>query len=88
MKIEFDPAKAKANLKKHGVLFTDAAFVLDDVLSVTVEDDTADEERFVDIGMDCCGRILVVVYTYRGENSIRILSARHATNNERKQYGG
>lgn len=88
MKIEYDPANAKSNQQKYRILFTDVATVLDDPLSVTIEDDSAEEERFVNIGMDLYGRILVVAYTYRGDKSIRIISARRATNNERKQYGG
>lgn len=50
-------------------------------------DDGSDEERFVTIGMDAFGRILVVVYTWREEN-IRIISARKATRHERRQYKG
>ncbi|MBF0108220.1 MAG: BrnT family toxin [Magnetococcales bacterium] len=88
MIIEFDPAKAENNWKRHGILFTEAATVLDDPLSVTIEEDSVDEERSVNIGMDLYGRILVVVYTYRGEDNVRIISARRATQNECKQYGG
>ena len=58
MNIEFDPAKADSNQKKHGILFTDAATVLDDPLSVTIEETYTDEERFVNIGMDVYGRVL------------------------------
>lgn len=45
-----------------------------------------DEERFIIMGMDVFGRILVVVYTWRRENTIRLISARKATKFERKQY--
>ncbi|MBF0132881.1 MAG: BrnT family toxin [Magnetococcales bacterium] len=90
MDIEWDKIKAKINERKHGVSFSDAAVVMNDPMSVTIDDDVVvdDEERFVSIGMDGQGRILIVVYTYRGKSSIRIISARRATNNERKQYGG
>ena len=88
MNIEWDKAKARANERKHKVSFADAAIVMNDPLAVAIADDSADEERFVNVGMDGRGRILVVVYTYRGENSVRISSARCATNNEHKQYGG
>ncbi|MBF0427012.1 MAG: BrnT family toxin [Magnetococcales bacterium] len=87
MDIEWDKTKAMTNVEKHGVSFADAATALNDPLSVTIAEDTStDEERFVNIGIDLLGHILVVVYTYRGKN-IRIISARRATNNERRQYG-
>lgn len=50
------------------------------------DDDIAEEERFVTLGADLFGRILVVVYTWRGD-TIRLISARKATPRERKQYG-
>lgn len=87
MNIEWDKAKAIRNEKKHKVSFADAAIVMHDPLAVAIGDDSADEERFVNVGMDGRGRILVVVYTYRGEDNVRIISARRATNNERQQYG-
>ena len=87
MDIEWDKAKAMANEKKHGVSFADAAVVMNDPMAIAIEDDSSDEERFVNVGLDGLGRILVVVYTYRGESNIRIISARRATNNERQQYG-
>ncbi|MBF0260744.1 MAG: BrnT family toxin [Magnetococcales bacterium] len=88
MKIEWDKVKAIANKKKHGVSFVDAAIVLHDSLSVTIDEDTSThEERFVNIGMDGHGRLLVVVFTYR-HNAIRLISARCATNDERRQYAG
>ena len=59
---EWDPRKATANLKKHGVDFADAATVLHDERAITVRDDEGDEERFVTIGMDALGNVLVVVY--------------------------
>lgn len=84
---EWDSNKAKANLRKHGVDFADAATVFTDDLAVTIPDDVADEERFVSIGMDELGRVLVVVYAWRGEG-IRIISARKANRRELKQYEG
>jgi uncharacterized DUF497 family protein len=51
-------------------------------------DEHPDEERFVTIGMDGFGRVLVVVYTWRGNQRIRIISARKATRYERQQYEG
>ncbi len=85
MDYQWDDNKAKTNLKKHRVDFADAVTVFSDDLAITIADDHPDEERFVTVGMDALGRILVVVYTWRGE-SIRIISAWKATNRERKQY--
>lgn len=86
VELEWDPAKAAANLRKHGIDFADASLVLEDDLALTVQDIGAEsEERFVTIGADPVGRILVVVYTWRGER-IRFISARRATARERRQY--
>jgi len=82
----WDPRKAAANLKKHGVDFADAATVLHDEQAITVRDDEGDEERYVTIGMDALGNVLVVVYTWRGERP-RLISARRAKPQEREQYG-
>ena len=57
---EWDPRKAAANLKNHGVDFADAATVLHDEQAITVRDDEGDEERYVTIGMDALGNVLVV----------------------------
>ena len=56
-----------------------------DDLAVTIRDDVSDEKRYVTIGNDALGRVLVVVYTWRGER-IRLISARKATSRERRQY--
>ena len=85
MDYEWDSAKARANLRKHGVDFTDAATVFSDDYALTIPDDSPDEERFVTLGMDALARILVVVFTWRGQH-IRIISARKAESQERKQY--
>ena len=86
MDVEWDPDKAKVNLGKHGVHFADAELVLFDPNALTLEDPRiVGEQRFVTIGSDATGRILVVVYTYRGEN-IRMISARAATKKERRNY--
>jgi len=81
----WDPDKARRNLQKHSISFADAVAVFSDGNAITIEDDFPGEERFITMGMDSLGRILVVVYTYR-ENIIRIISARKATSGERKQY--
>jgi uncharacterized DUF497 family protein len=86
MAIEFDPAKARANLKKHRVSFADAEQALRDEIAVTIEDpDSAGEQRFVTLGLDSLGRVLVVVHTPRGENT-RLISARKASPAEAEQY--
>ena len=86
MSFDYDPAKAAANLKKHGVSFADAEGVLSDPLAVTIEDVTAvGEARFVTIGLGSAGEILVVVYTER-EGRFRPISARRATPRERRNY--
>ena len=83
---EWDRDKAASNLKKHRIDFADAVTVFDDINSITIDDPDHDELRFITIGMDAYGGILVVVYTWRGEN-IRIISARKATKHEQKYYG-
>jgi len=86
IKYHWDPVKAKANVKKHDVEFADAAGVFDDPDAVTIEDpDSEGEQRFISIGLDVLGRIMVVAYTYRGED-IRVISARKATKKEVKSY--
>jgi uncharacterized DUF497 family protein len=86
MQVIWDPAKAEMNPKKHRVHFSDAEAVLFDPLALTAEDqDVKGERRFVTLGSDATGRVLVVVYTYRGE-TIRLISARKATPGERKDY--
>lgn len=83
---DFDPKKNAANLKKHGVSLTDGDGVLNDPLAVTVEDDSAEgEQRFVTIGMNVFGTLMVVVHTPRGDES-RIISVRKPDPKERKNY--
>ena len=73
-------------MKKHGIHFSDAEIVLFDPNALTREEvDEENEQRFVSIGMDALGRVLVVVYTYRGEG-IRLISAHPATKRERESY--
>jgi len=85
MSFQWDPHKADSNAAKHGVRFADAVAIFEDVSGITIPYDFPGEERFVTIGQDFLGRILVVVYTWRG-NTIRIISARKATHSERKHY--
>ena len=86
MGFEWDPAKAAANFAKHGVRFADAVFVLEDDFALTMLDPfTEDEERWITLGMDPRGRLVVVIYTWR-EQTIRLISARRAGPGERRQY--
>ncbi|HEV3333836.1 MAG TPA: BrnT family toxin [Bryobacteraceae bacterium] len=85
MAVDWDPAKARANLRKHGIRFADAVTALEDERAISVRDEKEDEERWITIGMDSVRRILVVVYTWRGEE-IRLISARRATARESRQY--
>jgi hypothetical protein len=63
MTIVWDPTKAKANLRKHGIRFSDAEGVLFDPNAFTEEDENVDgEQRFVSIGLDPLGRLLVIIY--------------------------
>lgn len=85
MEYQWDINKADTNLRKHKLDFADAITIFSDDLAITVEDDYPNEERFATIGRDALGRILVVIYTWRGE-SIRLISARKATKGERQMY--
>jgi uncharacterized protein len=85
--IDFDPVKARANLQKHKVSFAHAEQSLRDPYAFTVEDPDAEgEQRFITLGMDSLGRLLVVVHTARGERT-RLISARKASKGESEQYG-
>jgi uncharacterized DUF497 family protein len=86
MDIEFDPAKARSNETKHNVSFTHAEQALRDPFAVTIVDpDSYQEQRFITLGMDALGRILVVIHTPRGER-IRLISARKASRGEAGHY--
>ena len=86
MKFQFDPAKAKSNLRKHGVSLADAEGVFYDILAIHMEDPYAEgEQRWVAVGIGSASQILVVVYTFRGDE-IRLISVRRATRHEVKDY--
>lgn len=84
---QWNKKKARQNLRKHKVSFEEASTVLGDTLSRTIDDPLHSEveARYVIIGQSARGRLLVVVHTMRGD-SIRIVSARVATRQERKDY--
>jgi uncharacterized DUF497 family protein len=87
MHFEWNPKKATANRRKHGVSFEEATSALRDAFSATAHDPdhSDDEERFVTFGVSSQGRLLAVSYTDRGD-AVRIISARLATNVERQIY--
>lgn len=87
MEFEWDPDKAAANVRKHGVEFAEAMTALGDPLEMTIPDPEHSESefRFLSLGMSAGGRLLVVAYTER-EDRIRIINARETTSQERKQY--
>ena len=67
MLVEWDPQKAASNFRKHRVRFADAVAVLEDERAITLRDFEEEEERWVSIGSDGLGRVLVVVYTLRAQ---------------------
>jgi uncharacterized protein len=87
VRVLWDPAKAKANLAAHGVSFAEAATVLNDDRAITGEDpDSVGEQRFVTLGLSGSGNLFVVVYSWRGLATIRLISAWKANARQRKQY--
>ena len=86
MEINWDSVKAKTNRLKHRVLFSEVEPVFYDPDAISFEDtESKGERRYVVIGLDSLGRLVVAVYTYRGV-TIRLISARRATKTERKAY--
>jgi uncharacterized DUF497 family protein len=82
----FDPKKDAANLKKHGVSLSEGDGVLSDSLALTVADESAEgEQRFVTIGMNVFGSLMVVVHTPRRDVP-RIISVRKPDPKERRDY--
>lgn len=88
MGFEWDEeSKAGINFRRHGVRMPEAIPVFDDPYAITITDDESDlnEQRFVTLGIGAAGRLLVVVYTWRGKN-IRVISVRPAEAHERGEY--
>lgn len=88
MEFEWDQGKAHRNAEKHGVSFVEAATVFGDPLELAIldPDHSEGEFRFVSIGRSRIGNLLVVSYTERAQNRIRIISARRATKREQGYY--
>jgi uncharacterized DUF497 family protein len=87
LRFTWDPTKAAANLRKHGVGFAEAATAFADPWSATVPDPdhSASESRFILMGRSAQQRLLVVVHVERGD-TLRLISARLATRLERRRY--
>jgi uncharacterized DUF497 family protein len=86
-RFQWDPAKAEANRRKHGVTFEEASSAFADPLSITIPDPkhSAGESRFLLVGLTNQRRLVVVAHTERGDD-IRLISVRLATNRERLTY--
>lgn len=86
MSADFDPKKDAANIKKHGVSLSEGDGVLSDPLALTIEDESAvGEQRFVTIGMNIFGTLMVVVHTPERDGP-RIISVRKPDPRERRDY--
>lgn len=87
LEFEWDPAKDRINIAKHGVSFADATEVFDDIEGLTSFDPAHSdyEERYLTLGLSKTGVLLMVSFCVRG-NRLRIISARKATKNEAKEY--
>jgi hypothetical protein len=87
LSVEWDPAKAGSNLRKHGVSFEEAATVLEDPLSITLDDPdhSRTEQRFLLLGRSATDRSLIVAIA-EGGDTLRIISARLMTPRERRAY--
>ena len=86
MAIHFDPSKERENRAKHGVSLTEGDGVLNDPLALTIEDSSAQGElRFITVGVNVVGVLMVVVWTQR-EQDYRLISVRLATPKERRAY--
>jgi hypothetical protein len=89
---EWDPVKAKENLRKHRISFDRAAEIILDPLAVSIRDEehSEDEERWVSMGKDRSGSLLILIHTFSEvaaeESRIRIISARKADKRETRQY--
>jgi uncharacterized DUF497 family protein len=87
IEIQYDKSKNAANKLKHkGVSLAETELVFHDERALTIEDNDHDEQRWITIGANGKGRLLVVAYSYRDANVVRIISARVATTSERSAY--
>ncbi|WP_166219887.1 BrnT family toxin [Pseudomonas atagonensis] len=85
--IQYDKSKNAANKLKHkGLSLAETEPVFHDERALTIEDNDHDEQRWITLGLDAKGRLLVVAYSYREVNVVRVISARLATPSERHTY--
>ena len=87
MNFEWDPKKATANVKKHGVTFQEAATIFGDPLAITFDDPdhSMSENRYITFGLSIQKRLIVVSHTERGGRA-RIINARLMDRKERRIY--
>ncbi len=88
MQFEWNPEKAETNLKKHDVGFEEAKTVFGDFLAQIFEDEqhSSEEKRNIIVGHSTKNRLLIISYTERENDTIRIISARETTPRERRKY--
>lgn len=87
LRFEWDPRKAAANLRKHGISFAEAETAFYDDYGAISEDPDHPEDRFLLLGMSSTLRVLLVVHAVREAGAVvRLISARRATRSERAQY--
>lgn len=88
MKFEWDENKNQANIRKHGIDFSNAVYVFSDPYALSIPDDehSEDDERWILLGKNLSGQTLLVVHTYPRHDSIRMISARKATLIEQNAY--
>jgi len=87
VRFEWDPRKAEANLRAHGVSFAEAITVLEDAFALSQEDpDALEEQRFVTLGLSDQANRLVVVYAYAKQDIIRVISAWKANKRQGELY--
>jgi uncharacterized protein len=85
MSYQWDSAKARANRAKHGISFADAVAVSENPRAITLDDPHPDKDRYVTMGLDFLGQVVVVYWTWRDEE-VRLISARKATRAELREY--
>lgn len=87
LRFEWDSKKAESNKRKHGMTFEEASTIFAGPLSISIPDPahSLGEDRFITIGTSANDNLIVVVHTDR-DDIIRIISARKATRNEKRQY--
>lgn len=88
LRLQWDKHKAEVNIKIHGVSFDEACTVFDDPLAYIFDDEvhSVDEDREIIIGHSILNRLLLVFFSERAKDLIRIFSARKATKKERRDY--